>query len=87
MNVPLLKSFGHSGFTGNLTWADPDSGILYVFLSNRVYPDAENHKLISMNIRTEIMNIITNACNYSTAEEVVRQRALLNNKLKHSDSE
>ena len=71
-----FKSFGHSGFTGNLTWADPESGILYVFLSNRVYPDAENHKLISMNIRTEIMNVITNACNYSTAEEVVSPEGL-----------
>lgn len=65
------KSFGHSGFTGNLTWGDPESGILYVFLSNRVYPDAENHKLISMNIRTEIMNIITKACDYSTNQAIV----------------
>ena len=61
------SSFGHSGFTGNLTWADPESGILYVFLSNRVYPDAENHKLIKMNVRTEIMKIISTACNYSTS--------------------
>ena len=65
------KSFGHSGFTGNLTWADPESGILYVFLSNRIYPDAENHKLISMNIRTEIMNVITKACDYSTNQAIV----------------
>ena len=64
-------SFGHSGFTGNLTWADPESGILYVFLSNRVYPDAENHKLISMNIRTEVMNVISNACNYSMNPAIV----------------
>ena len=56
-----LSSFGHSGFTGNLTWADPESGVLYVFLSNRVYPDAENHKLISMNVRTEVMQVITDA--------------------------
>ena len=61
------SSFGHSGFTGNLTWADPESGIIYVFLSNRVYPDAENHKLIKMNVRTEVMKIITSACNYSTS--------------------
>jgi beta-N-acetylhexosaminidase len=66
-----FNSFGHSGFTGNLTWADPESGILYVFLSNRVYPDAENHKLISMNIRTELMNVISNACNYSTNPAIV----------------
>ena len=56
-----LNSFGHSGFTGNLTWADPESGLIYVFLSNRVYPDAENHKLITMNIRTEVMQVITDA--------------------------
>ena len=61
------SSFGHSGFTGNLTWADPESGILYVFLSNRVHPDAENHKLIKMNIRTEIMKVISDACGYSTS--------------------
>ncbi len=61
------SSFGHSGFTGNLTWADPESGILYVFLSNRVHPNAENHKLIKMNVRTEIMKIITDACGYSTS--------------------
>jgi CubicO group peptidase (beta-lactamase class C family) len=65
-----IKSFGHSGFTGNLTWADPESGILYVFLSNRVYPNAENHKLISMNIRTELMNVVAKACNYSSVPKI-----------------
>lgn len=65
-----MKSFGHSGFTGNLTWADPESGILYVFLSNRVYPNAENHKLISMNIRTEVMNVVSKACNYSSVSKI-----------------
>lgn len=52
------SSFGHSGFTGNYTWADPDSGILYVFLSNRVHPSMENNKMIQTNIRTEIQRII-----------------------------
>lgn len=51
-------SFGHSGFTGTLVWADPDKEILYIFLSNRVYPDAENKKLIRMNIRTDIQEVI-----------------------------
>ena len=71
-----MKSFGHSGFTGNLTWADPESGILYVFLSNRVYPNAENHKLISMNIRTEIMNIVAKACNYTNESEIALPEGL-----------
>lgn len=52
------ESFGHSGFTGAYTWADPDKEIVYVFLSNRVYPDAGNRFLIKENIRTNIQQII-----------------------------
>jgi beta-glucosidase-like glycosyl hydrolase/CubicO group peptidase (beta-lactamase class C family) len=48
------ESFGHSGFTGTYIWADPANGLLYVFLSNRVCPDASNQKLAEMNIRTRI---------------------------------
>jgi CubicO group peptidase (beta-lactamase class C family) len=47
-------SFGHSGFTGTYVWADPANGLIYVFLSNRVYPTAANQKLSEMNIRTNI---------------------------------
>ena len=54
-------SFGHSGFTGTYTWADPKSGIVYVFLSNRVYPTMENTGLIKENIRTEIQQLIQDA--------------------------
>ena len=39
------KTFGHSGFTGTQMWADPENGIVYVFLSNRVYPTADNKKV------------------------------------------
>lgn len=53
-----LKSFGHSGFTGTIAWADPEHGINYVFLSNRVYPNAENWKLVKMDIRTKIQSAI-----------------------------
>jgi beta-glucosidase-like glycosyl hydrolase/CubicO group peptidase (beta-lactamase class C family) len=55
------SSFGHSGFTGTYTWADPESGILYVFLSNRVFPTMENTGLIKENIRTKIQQIIQDA--------------------------
>lgn len=51
-------SFGHTGFTGTMCWADPEFGLVYVFLSNRVNPDAENKKLQDMNIRTEIQEEI-----------------------------
>lgn len=48
------KSFGHSGFTGTYIWADPKTKLLYVFLSNRVHPDAENKTIYQLNTRTEI---------------------------------
>ena len=51
-------SFGHSGFTGTLAWVDPSTNLIYIFLSNRVYPDASNIKLLDMNVRTEIMQVI-----------------------------
>ncbi len=60
-NCTSDSSFGHSGFTGAYTWADPDEELVYVFLSNRVYPDANNRFLIEKNIRTDIQQIIYDA--------------------------
>ncbi|MEX1382264.1 serine hydrolase domain-containing protein, partial [Lutibacter sp.] len=54
-------SFGHSGFTGTYTWADPETEIVYVFLSNRVYPTMENKELVRSNVRTEIQQLIQDA--------------------------
>ena len=48
------QSFGHSGFTGTYIWADPENNLIFVFLSNRVCPDAGNQKISEMNIRTDI---------------------------------
>ena len=56
-----MSSFGHSGFTGTYTWADPDEELVYVFMSNRTYPDASNNLLIKENIRTEIQRLIYEA--------------------------
>jgi beta-glucosidase-like glycosyl hydrolase/CubicO group peptidase (beta-lactamase class C family) len=55
------KSFGHSGFTGTYTWADPETQIVYVFLSNRVFPTMENKELIKNNVRTKIQQFIQDA--------------------------
>jgi UDP-N-acetylglucosamine 2-epimerase len=44
------SSFGHTGFTGTMTWADPEHELIYVFLSNRTYPDATENKLAKENI-------------------------------------
>lgn len=58
------KSFGHSGFTGTYTWADPVEGIVYVFLSNRVFPDRSNRGLITEDIRTNVQQAIHEAILY-----------------------
>jgi beta-glucosidase-like glycosyl hydrolase/CubicO group peptidase (beta-lactamase class C family) len=55
------KSFGHSGFTGTYTWADPETEIIYVFLSNRVFPTMDNKGLVEYNIRTVIQQFIQDA--------------------------
>ncbi len=55
------QSFGHSGFTGTYAWADPKKNLVYVFLSNRVYPCSSNRKLIKNNIRTNIQQAIYEA--------------------------
>ncbi len=52
------KSFGHTGFTGTMAWIDPEQEIVYIFLSNRICPDASNTKLIKHDIRTRIQEQI-----------------------------
>jgi len=54
-------SFGHTGFTGTFAWADPEYNLVYIFLSNRVYPTRQNTKLYDMNIRTNIQQVIYDA--------------------------
>ncbi len=52
------KSFGHTGFTGTMAWADPEKELVYVFLSNRTYPEAKTNQLSKQNIRENIQKII-----------------------------
>ncbi|MDH4298556.1 MAG: serine hydrolase, partial [Cyclobacteriaceae bacterium] len=51
------RTFGHTGFTGTCMWVDPAFNLVYVFLSNRVYPD-RNNKLITTNIRSRIQDVL-----------------------------
>lgn len=53
-----LTSFGHTGFTGTMTWADPEKDLIYVFLSNRTYPDSNSNRLSKENIRENIQQVI-----------------------------
>ncbi len=52
------NSFGHTGFTGTCVWVDPDEDMVYIFLSNRVYPNAENNKLARYKVRQKIQSVI-----------------------------
>jgi CubicO group peptidase (beta-lactamase class C family) len=58
------SSFGHTGFTGTLAWADPETGLVYVFLSNKIHPDQDNTKLVDMNVRTLIQEVLHDAIKY-----------------------
>ncbi|MEY3342411.1 MAG: hypothetical protein RL090_95 [Bacteroidota bacterium] len=48
-------TFGHTGFTGTAVWADPEHDLVFVFLSNRVYPNAEPNKLSKGRYRPSAM--------------------------------
>ena len=56
-----MTSFGHTGFTGTMAWADPSEEIVYVFLSNRTYPNESMNKLSRENIREDIQSVIYQA--------------------------
>jgi len=57
-----ISSFGHTGFTGTIAWADPETDIVYVFLSNRTYPDSNLPNMLSKeNIREDIQRVIQDA--------------------------
>ncbi len=57
------NSFGHSGFTGTFVWTDPDNGLLYIFMSNRVYPTRQNGKIYELNIRSGMLQSICDGIN------------------------
>ena len=55
------STFGHTGFTGTCVWADPENQLIYVFLSNRVHPNANNNTLLDRGFRTQIHDLIYEA--------------------------
>jgi beta-N-acetylhexosaminidase len=54
-------SYGHSGFTGTAVWVDPRYDLVYVFLSNRTYPDPNNNRLSKKNVRKRIHDVVYKA--------------------------
>ncbi len=64
------QSFGHSGFTGTFVWADPENQLVYIFLSNRVYPSRDHQNIYNLNIRPALQQVF-----YQAGHEM-RQSAL-----------
>lgn len=68
-SVPPLASyetFGHTGFTGTCIWVDPRNKLVFIFLSNRVNPDANNNKITELSIRPKIHTVFYEALNSVT---------------------
>ena len=57
------RTYGHTGFTGTCVWADPEHDLIFVFLSNRTYPEARNNKLSKLEIRERIHTLIYKSIN------------------------
>lgn len=60
-NSASPSSYGHTGFTGTMAWMDPENGLLYIFLSNRIHPNQANNTLTDLNIRTRIQQVLYNS--------------------------
>ncbi|MEA3451157.1 MAG: serine hydrolase, partial [Bacteroidota bacterium] len=55
------NTYGHTGFTGTCIWVDPDNEIVFVFLSNRVHPNARNWRINKYRIRQKIHQSVYDA--------------------------
>mgnify|MGYP001262714666 FL=1 len=51
-------SFGHTGFTGTMYWIDAENDLIFVLLTNSVYPSRENNKLGDLKIREKLLDLI-----------------------------
>lgn len=60
-----IEVYGHTGFTGTCFWIDPTNNLIYIFLSNRVYPSRTPNRLSSLEIRERIQQQIYNALSAS----------------------
>jgi CubicO group peptidase (beta-lactamase class C family) len=66
------ETFGHTGFTGTCVWVDPQAGLVYIFLSNRVYNTRNNNLLGQLNIRGKIQDAIYRALQSEEKKEEKR---------------
>jgi len=70
------KTYGHTGFTGTCVWVDPETKLVFIFLSNRIHPDIKNRKLFKKRTRSRMHNIVYEALD-TYPEQVVSKDAAL----------
>ena len=63
-----FRSYGHTGYTGTLAWADPENDLIFIFLTNRVYPSRAHRALYNMNVRPSIHQLIYDYLNSNVRE-------------------
>lgn len=51
-----VSVYGHTGYTGTCVWVDPDNRMIYIFLSNRVFPARLPNRLSTLKIRERIQD-------------------------------
>ena len=59
---PSEQAFGHSGYTGTFVWVDPIYNLVYICLTNRVYPDdGKAFGPSKVNTRANVLDLIYRA--------------------------
>ena len=59
---PSQQAFGHSGYTGTYVWVDPVYQLVYICLTNRVYPDDnKTYGPPKVNIRAGVLDLFYKA--------------------------
>jgi len=51
-------TYGHTGFTGTCFWTDPQNGLIFILLANRIQPDRTNRTMFSMDVRTRLQDVL-----------------------------
>ncbi|MEM6397882.1 MAG: serine hydrolase domain-containing protein [Bacteroidota bacterium] len=47
-------TFGHTGFSGTSVWADPENELVFVLLTNRIFPDAKRNRFKKYKVRGRV---------------------------------
>ncbi len=56
---PSQLAYGHSGYTGTYVWVDPKYNLVYICLTNRVYPDDnKTYGVSKVNLRARVLDFV-----------------------------